>query len=34
MSGSPVYVDGKLIGAVALAPQHIFAGCHLRHHPH
>ena len=33
MSGSPVYIDGKLVGAVALRLSVFFPGRHLRHHP-
>ncbi len=32
MSGSPVYIDGKLIGAVALRMSVVLARCDLRHH--
>ena len=32
MSGSPVYIDGKLIGAVSLGIEPVLAGRHLRHH--
>ena len=32
MSGSPVYIDGKLIGAVSLRTQRVLAGRDLRHH--
>jgi hypothetical protein len=32
MSGSPVYIDGKLVGAVALRLSVILAGRDLRHH--
>ena len=34
MSGSPVYINGKLIGAVSLRPQPVLARRHLRHHAH
>ena len=34
MSGSPVYIDGKLVGAVALRHQRLLARRHLRHHAH
>ena len=34
MSGSPVYIDGKLVGAVALRLSNVLAGCNLRHYSH
>ena len=32
MSGSPVYIDGKLVGAIFLATKRFLARCDLRHH--
>ena len=32
MSGSPVYIDGKLVGAISLRFKRFLARCHLRHH--
>ncbi len=34
MSGSPVYIDGKLVGAVALRLSMFSPDADLRHHPH
>ncbi len=34
MSGSPVYIDGKLVGAVSLAAERFLARCHLWYHAH